>query len=127
MNEKRKKANRVAFFVIGIALICALIVIGVLFAQAKANREYGLANAQRIYESMTLQGNLPWTTDDYKLIAVIDCGDRKIFVESQQTFGSEILNCSYFVAQNVEIVHGVDPIATERGTLTFREYVSPSE
>ncbi len=70
----------------------------------EGNKQKGINNSQVLFESMTIGTELPWTTEDNKIVAVIECENEKIFLSKSQSIGSEAIGCEYHLARDVEIL-----------------------
>lgn len=112
----KHSATLLLVLVLGLGIIIGLAVLNHYTSQ---NIEAGEAKGSAIISTMSQTGTFSWSSDEYKLVAVVNCKGVKTFVERLgKRFSSEFTNCSYEMAQDIRLVPQGDPWS-EEGFVTF--------
>ncbi len=115
MKTKGSENIRVVVLVlIASALVCGFILIDNSYTEKSLRAE---AAGNQLLNSMTYLGQLPWDANEYKLRAILVCGENKLFVENGGKFGTSALGCGYLIANGINI-------ETAKGFLDPEGYVS---
>jgi len=87
-------------------------------------QEDGSQIAEEIFSTMQKGEKLPWSSENNKVLAVIQCDNEEpIFVTEKDFFGSEVANCTYHLAKNTEVVFASKKFKTE-GIFKFQPKAS---
>ena len=111
--------------VIVILLVAGLLVTGFIWLNnsqtASAKRAEIAAN--QLLGSMTYLGQLPWSTDEYDLRAVIVCNEMKLFVTNGKKLGTSALGCGYLIADGIN-VEAVTTAFGSEGYISFQKNIN---
>ena len=69
----------------------------------EGNRQKGLKNSKELLSAINISSVLPWESDNYNIIAVVNCDDENIFLKKNESIGSEMSGCIVHLAENVVV------------------------
>ena len=99
----KEKARDVVAWLSGLIALTILLVVFVNVFIA-GNRDKGLEESRNLISGIEVISDLPWGSDDHKIIAVIECNNEEIFVKYNQSVGEEAMGCIIHIVKDVKII-----------------------
>ncbi len=117
MEAKGKERLRIVVIIVAIVVMVAGFIWFDNFQTVNGNRAQ--AAADQLVSSMSFLGQLPWSSSEYRLRAVLICDGAKIFVDGGKKYSTSALGCSYYLAEGID-VKTVTNVFNAEGSISFR-------
>lgn len=119
-NSQNMRRWQVLVLYVGVFALALFLLGGYTKFKMEWIQEDGKEIATEIFSTMEKGNKLPWSSEDNKILAVIQCnGEEPIFVTEKDFLGDEVSNCTYHLAQNTKVIFASKKLKTE-GIISFQ-------
>lgn len=99
----KEKIRNIMKWISGAIALSILIYVS-MSVYIEGNQRKGLESSNQLFSTIAVGAPLPWESKDNKVIAVVSCDDKKIFLKKNDSIGSEISGCKIHLAKDIEII-----------------------
>lgn len=119
-NNQKMRKWQVVFLYVGISILLLVLLTGYTKAKMGWIQEDGGILAEELFSTMIEGDTLPWNSTEGEFLAVIQCDKNPpIFINENDSVGSEVSGCIIHLAKGTEIVFASKLFKTE-GIIKFK-------